>query len=500
MNKTAFTIRIVIVISFLLMLLPIQIFVYPSMWQTFSIMCMSITTFILSCLYRKGLLKETFSIPHLLFFAWGSYIAIYSLCFDCEMYTVTYYLSSYLLFFGTVRMIQLGLLSPRFIYNMIIFGAIIEVGICLLQQVGLIPPVVATYPVTGTFANPNITAMFVALALPCTIDLTQNTKYRAACIIIILWLIFGLIVLRCRTAYLGALFSIIYWGYHYMSIRCLKAPYRRIIIGIVLCLLPIGGYALYHMKKESADGRLFVWKVSTSLLCERPLQGYGYGRFSAVYNPYQEEYVETHISTIDEIQNMRRVNMPYNEFIEQSLGGGMWGGLLFMAIPLYMCVSAVRHRQRMFIAISANILIMMSVNFVTQAGPVWTLYVLLLAIQASKEDISIPYGLRHFIFIGTMTCLLFCGIGFTHKVISQYQLSKALSSYSENPEAALTRLERYLPYADTSECYLRYYGKMLLQAGRYDEALPILEKASRYSSLPDLQNDIVIAKFKSATY
>lgn len=66
----------------------------------------------------------------------------------------------------------------------------------------------------------------------------------------------------------------------------------------------------------------------------------GYGRFGAVYNPYQEEYVEKYPLSVTEVQNIRPVNMPYNEFLEQCLGGGLLGGVFFLSIPIYFAVLA----------------------------------------------------------------------------------------------------------------------------------------------------------------
>lgn len=150
---------------------------------------------------------------------------------------------------------------------------------------------------------------------------------------------------------------------------------EKVVWAVLLVLLPLSGYLMYHMKKDSADGRLFIWKVSISLFSERPLKGFGYGRFGAVYNPYQEEYVEKYPLSVTEVQNIRSVNMPYNEFLEQCIGGGLVGGIFFMSIPAYFIALAYRRKRWVELAISGNILIMCSFNFVTQAIPVWFMYV-----------------------------------------------------------------------------------------------------------------------------
>ena len=44
------------------------------------------------------------------------------------------------------------------------------------------------------------------------------------------------------------------------------------------------------MKKDSADGRLLIWKVTTEMIAKKPLIGHGTNGFEANYMNYQADY------------------------------------------------------------------------------------------------------------------------------------------------------------------------------------------------------------------
>ena len=50
------------------------------------------------------------------------------------------------------------------------------------------------------------------------------------------------------------------------------------------------GYALFQLKATSANGRLFMWKVSALAIAESPIVGHGTGSFVSAYGRAQEGY------------------------------------------------------------------------------------------------------------------------------------------------------------------------------------------------------------------
>ncbi|TGX94988.1 O-antigen ligase family protein, partial [Bacteroides acidifaciens] len=60
------------------------------------------------------------------------------------------------------------------------------------------------------------------------------------------------------------------------------------IAGSVIII--VAGYALFQLKATSANGRLFMWKISSMAIAESPVIGHGTGNFVSAYGRAQENY------------------------------------------------------------------------------------------------------------------------------------------------------------------------------------------------------------------
>ncbi|WP_294592544.1 O-antigen ligase family protein [uncultured Rikenella sp.] len=96
----------------------------------------------------------------------------------------------------------------------------------------------------------------------------------------------------------------------------------------------LGFFALYRYKKESADGRLLIWRVSADVISQKPGIGHGVGTFPERYMFAQADYFARNpesrfVAVADQ------VSVPFNEWIgivcEQGVVGGVLALLLFGA-------------------------------------------------------------------------------------------------------------------------------------------------------------------------
>ena len=70
---------------------------------------------------------------------------------------------------------------------------------------------------------------------------------------------------------------------------------------MALCMLLVVGICavgLYYAKKDSADGRMLIWKVSAKTLMHHPIEGSGLGTFAANYAESQADYFELHPESV----------------------------------------------------------------------------------------------------------------------------------------------------------------------------------------------------------
>lgn len=142
---------------------------------------------------------------------------------------------------------------------------------------------------------------------------------------------------RSRAAWLAVLVSSLYL----VSVRFQLYPklkfhldtYAKKIFLLVslLVLLTIAGGGLYHLKKGSADGRLLIWKVSTEMIKDKPVLGYGFDGFKKHYMDYQAGYFKDHPDS-EETLVVGDSNYAFNEFLQVTVEYGLVGLLLFITI------------------------------------------------------------------------------------------------------------------------------------------------------------------------
>jgi hypothetical protein len=100
---------------------------------------------------------------------------------------------------------------------------------------------------------------------------------------------------------------------------------RNSVLAVMLVItLAAGTLALYHYKKDSADGRILIWKVTSNIIKDYPLLGIGQDMFKAHYMDYQAGYFRNHTNSKYETvadDNQYAFNEPLNVWAENGLVG-----------------------------------------------------------------------------------------------------------------------------------------------------------------------------------
>lgn len=203
------------------------------------------------------------------------------------------------------------------------------------------------YSLTGSFFNPGPYSGYLAMILPlCLHEWLQlnDTKRKT----LIEWggyyLASGVMLLilcvlpagMSRSAWLAGLLSGLWvCSMHYSwysRLRASWAKHKKRVISIAcigsFCLL-LGGIALFLMKKDSANGRLFMWKISCRAIAERPMTGYGHGNFASAYGTAQEAYFAAGDYSSQEELVAGSPEYAFNEYLQVAIE---WG------IPALLCV------------------------------------------------------------------------------------------------------------------------------------------------------------------
>jgi tetratricopeptide (TPR) repeat protein len=199
----------------------------------------------------------------------------------------------------------------------------------------------AFFRLTGSFYNPGPYAGYLSAILPIALNFVIKKSKTST-----LFYYLGWVCLIAILAVLPATMSRSAWiaasvgcGYVYMAhrfnrekiIAFCKIRTKTVVFALVatiLCLA-IVSVGIYHLKKDSADGRLLLWKVTGKAMLTHPL-GVGLGGFPAVYSETQATYFASGKASNTEKFVAGAPEYSFNEYLQIGLEQGIAGLLLFL--------------------------------------------------------------------------------------------------------------------------------------------------------------------------
>lgn len=465
---------------------------------------------------RTGVLKT----PLLLFGLWCLYVQVHYFTNTAALVFTIY---SVVLFFLLLKATTL-FSTPNFKFKLFFINiaviASVESVYCITQFLGGFKSQSKLFAVTGSWNNPNVSAIFLALTVPVFLLLFQG-KYKKIILTGFLSILISLLLLKCRAAFIGTVLSIIvFYGLEYQFINWVKNKKNRssakaLLILCLLIIVPISSH-LYDAKKASADGRKFIWKLSAQIATEKPLTGYGYGSFEKEYNLYQANYIQNGNATTDELANAGPVIMPHNELLQNLVEGGSIGLLLIISFFISL-LFAVKQKNRIhqnqlnlqensdmenssFHLAYAGIVAfigMSMVNSTIQIVPIMCLLIVYAAIICSTlNPIKLPRFLcfiessKAFSIIsktlpvGISLYLLYFLFGYA--VADRQNKQAKLLNEAGHFEQALQMMPELESYLKDDSRYWQNYGLLHFEHQDFQKAIVCFKKAQLLSSLPEV--------------
>jgi O-antigen polymerase len=484
----------------------------------------------------KTVNKIPFSFTPFLFLLYTGYVninAFFSLR-GISIYNI--YTSTNALFL--ICLMILFVLDSKNIYRLfqfLILASIIESLLCIMQYTHWAASNNSLFLVTGTWVNPNVTALFQAMTLVVSLGFAIGKKgFRIVATIAFLLGIVSLIMLQCRTAYLGgisATLTLLVLKFDLINKMFKKSVATRavIIIGSMLLIIPFM-YSLYIKKQASADGRIFIWKVSYNMIKQQPLFGYGYGTFERKYNLFQADYIKQGKASPNEIVHAGFVSMSYNEYLQNMLEGGILGFSIFILLLINILITPIRAKAifnnqlneysrnkirildvdktvsqsvdngAFMIAYSGSVAfaVMSLTNFTLQAIPAMLVFVIFVSLLSCHSYYSVDqfFSLNKFsitnrskrIFSIFSALITLCYICYIKKVISANLINKdafnlANEGFVDKSELMLRDLSNTLL---VYESYWINYGNIMMSQQKYLAAIDKFQNAKKLTSSPDL--------------
>lgn len=429
--------------------------------------------------------KQPTTVPvhFLLFLLLVTYVVIHGIV-SANLNLVHYYWLVGLVFLFSIHYwINIDSGIAVYLLKGIAWAAILECIVVFLQYFGLVPSVDPLFRCTGTWVNPNVTALFLAMAFYVVVKphlFNKSVLPIAASAAIV----GAILLLHCRTGlFMVFLFAAGRFGKEFIDIGHRRLRIGKtilvttaIILGVVcLCWLAFG------MKQASTAGRWQIWKNCLPLIAERPIFGHGFGSFEKEYNLY--------VATRG-LPSNDHVNTPYNDFLELAVEGGivavfLWGALLFTLIR-----NSIKN-GRFFVPILAFTFLQL-VNFGFEAIPVFSLLLAYMAIDTGdpgKTALHSPLTRR----LAPVISILYYTLPLAALILGLSQLKLARAFYLKNEIAttytASDAIDAYGSLDEQLNGYQRYqeaYGDAFLYLGRYRPALAHYLAAAGVCSEPGI--------------
>ena len=370
------------------------------------------------------------------------------------------------------------------------------------------------FRLTGSFFNPGPYCGYLAAVLPvclwAALKFQKGMHYFA-------WICVGAILIvlpagMSRSAWMAAVVACgwVYWTER-IGWEKAKAAYKRYknatipFIAIVAILAGCAIAGVYGMKRDSADGRLLMWKVTGKAIAGQPLAGTGLGGFPAAYAEAQGEYFATGTATGQEKQVAGCPEYAFNEYLQIGLEQGIGGLIVFVLWLGSMGYYGIRNRQHGVVGGVLALAVFAVSSYPLQLPSFWMILVFLGAICVTKDGtqarssalpVSSAYPITIISLLSLASVCLFIlqkGQYEVYKRWGRMQMvynNKAYESVSEDYKDLHDKLKHKPEFLfEEAQC--------LSKTGRYAEAIRVLERAKRLSGDPMIR--YMIAKNRQAT-
>ena len=361
------------------------------------------------------------------------------------------------------------------------------------------------FKLTGDFYNPGPYSGYLAIVLPvCLWMILRQTKIYLH---YLGW--FGLLAIivvlpagMSRTAWIAAAVSCgwVYWvqriGWEKTK-RYMNGNRTLTIVSSILILISIAGSlaGIYLLKKDSANGRLLLWKVTGQAIREQPWTGTGTGGFPAGYAEAQAEYFTSGKASETEMMVAGCPEYGFNEFLQIGLEQGLVGLMVFVLLLSYSLFRGVKNRQ---VGAAGGILALMVFSLAAyplQLPEFWVVLVVLMGVANSNTPVDADTPPtpsregRKILSVAMIGVLAICCGWIFRQQKGYYEGYKKWNTLkmlynSKAYEAAGEGYEELVPLMGHKPEFLFEAAQCLNRAERYAEANKLLYRAMKLSGDP----------------
>ena len=340
---------------------------------------------------------------------------------------------------------------------------------------------------TGFLHNSGLWGEFVAMTLICNIGLihlNKKSKKTSTLLIFVSFIVsFMLYESDSRASWLSFAIGIL----TFFSPLIIKHLPKSIIIRtgsllILICLCTYLISGLYSYKKDSADGRILIWKISLEMVKDKPILGYGFDGFRKNYMNYQAAYLQEK-QLPETINNLADDNHhAFNEFLRIIIEQGIIGVIILFIFLTTIGYTIYKYKlyidtvSRTIISCLTALLFFSFFSYPLSTFHINALIVILLAgLACSSQDTPI-WKLQ----IRSISLIIPYSIIFFISSVYLFSYSKANSDWLNTLKGVYTNdniLEEARKKLSGNPYFLSTYGKYLNKKKLYSKAASILSQS-----------------------
>ncbi|MFC5683654.1 O-antigen ligase family protein [Flavobacterium sp. MAHUQ-51] len=277
-----------------------------------------------------------------------------------------------------------------------------------------------------------------------------------------------------------------------------KAPVlKRTILSIFfLGILGTGLFVVYFFKKDSSEGRAFIWKVTTEMIIDYPFFGLGFDRFNAYYMNYQAHYFEKNGETPEALV-ADNTYYAFNEGLQFISENGLLGLMVLLILLHVLFQTKVKEGHQLHSLVAKTALLSIGVfacfSYPMQILPIKLVLVVLLALLSNKTVASFQFKITESskkLWLYKISLVLLICVSMSQTCNYTKDLSRgfitwnnALTSHQYGDyHGAVQEYEKVYSVLKKHGDFLMNYGKTLSMAGEPHKAIAILKQAQYYQN------------------
>jgi len=354
----------------------------------------------------------------------------------------------------------------------------------ILQYIEWLPSFSA-FKVVGNYDNPAGFAATLSISFPLVWYLLKNTTKQAERIIAYIVIVAMTVAVLLSASRAGIVTIAIWFGmlaYDKIELPNYVKKTASVLLAIALFVV------VYALKKDSADGRVLIWRCALAMISDSPYVGYGWGGFKANYMDYQACYFEQNPNSpyamlADNVQS------PFNEYLNVLINWGVIGFLIIASGFVYLFYIHHKHpTSKSKVAITSIITIAVFSLFsypFTYPYP-WLILIISIAVIINEcVKINVSHGK-----LATLFCLtiLFASSILLHEVVTRIEAEyKWKSILYRNDDYALKAYKELNQELGSDPYFLYSYAVNLYQQGCIDASLEVANACDKYWADYDLQ-------------